>query len=156
MLDFVTMAWVVLLAGGGYTWGYFFLRYGWPKVRILDDQYKLGWSILLGSGYFIIAAALIALSTWGTQSLFSPFLSLGGLSLAGLPIAIVLLFAYRQFFTSRVVKVSVAKEVVEAHDTADRLVEKMSNSKGIVNEELTRKQLEEIKRALAKALEERD
>ena len=44
------------MAGGAGTWGYIFLRTGWPNIRPLEASYKNGWSIAFGISFSIIVA----------------------------------------------------------------------------------------------------
>ena len=65
------LALFILIAAGSPTLGYLFLRIGWPKIRVLEKEYKKGWSVIFGVA-FIIIVTLFAL-------LFSllPFFGLG-------------------------------------------------------------------------------
>ncbi len=108
------------LALGSMSIGYLLLRTGWPKVRILQKSYKLGWSIVLG-GLFSVFAIISSFA-----------ISLGGLSYEGLlfassgiflGIASLALTVRRKFFAGARMRVAVPKEVVGANIAATKVEE---------------------------------
>ena len=68
LVDFFFFVFIVL---GASSLGYFFLRIGWPKIRLLGKDYKEGWSVIFGASF--------ALSTTIFAFVFSflPFFGLG-------------------------------------------------------------------------------
>src|SRR3989344_4386079 len=70
-LELIVLAYFVI---GSYSLGYLLLRAAQPKVRILEENYRIGWSIIFGLFFSILwLAASIAL---GMQALFPVVLTI--------------------------------------------------------------------------------
>ncbi|MFH1587109.1 MAG: hypothetical protein ABID38_04590 [Candidatus Diapherotrites archaeon] len=112
----------ILLAGYVFfswtTIGYIFLRTGWPKIRVLPKEVRLGWALVITLALnitIIISSLLLAF--------LLPFTSFRGYLLLNLIVfsftGIAVLTARRKLFTGRTVSVSVPKSVGEKITTAE-------------------------------------
>ena len=62
--NIVDAALVAYLAFGAGTWGYIFLRTGWPNIRHLEASYRNGWSIAFGAAFAALMAVLAEASAF--------------------------------------------------------------------------------------------
>ncbi|VVB99334.1 Uncharacterised protein [uncultured archaeon] len=96
--------------------GYTFLRTGWPDIRQIGQEYKSGWSLLLGLG---TGAVIIALSAGAATVLQADFYESLPLALATfssiVPIlGIVMLTFRRKLSVAKKVRIAVPKRAVTA------------------------------------------
>jgi len=138
--------WLVLsyFALGSYSIGYLLLRTGWPKVRVLDESYRMGWSIIFGivfSALWIIAAFAI-----GLQEIFPVVLTIT------LIITLLILSARRKIMGYRTATVSMPKEKATQQALAEQSIKALSEDREfILNRQLNKEQIEKIRDALGKS-----
>ncbi len=105
---------VTYLALGSGTWGYIFLRTGWPNIRQLEPSYKKGWSLAFGIAF----ATLMALIAQAASYFYPGHGSVLELIFIGAPAVFIsasLVFSFkRKFLKKHRVTVSVPKRVVTA------------------------------------------
>ncbi len=137
------------LIGGSISFGYFFLRLGWSKIRILDRAYKIGWSVVLGVIFSIVVVViafvfgLLQISLFG----FRGFLFLG--AVVTLPIAAAVLTIRRKFFARKMVTVSIPKKVVGAGIASKKTIQKFEEKGLIKVAKLDKEKIEAMKKRLA-------
>ena len=61
VVDAAIVAYLVFGAG---TWGYIFLRTGWPNIRQLEQSYKKGWSIAFGISFAATMAVIVGAAAY--------------------------------------------------------------------------------------------
>ncbi|HLC92706.1 MAG TPA: hypothetical protein VJH23_03290 [archaeon] len=122
VVDAAIVAYLVFGAG---TWGYIFLRTGWPNIRQLEQSYKKGWSIAFGISFAATMAVIV-----GAAAYFMPqYGSVTELVLVGSPavfISGIIVFSFkRRFLRRHGLTVSVPKRVVVASIAARRAMERI-------------------------------
>ena len=128
---------------GSYSLGYLLLRTGWPKIRILDENYRIGWSIIFG-GLFSVLWALLAV-LFGFQNLFPIILTIT------LVITLILLSARRKCFSAKIGTVAIPKEKAAEQIVAEKSMQQLlSDKQFILNKNLTPEQVEKIRETLQK------
>ncbi len=109
------------LFGAG-TWGYIFLRTGWPNTRPLEISYKRGWSMVFGASFvlavFAITAAVSFFFPKFGNALQAAFYTIPAAFIAGL----LVFSARRVFLPKHKVRLGVPKRVVTAGIAARRAV----------------------------------
>lgn len=145
------------LLAGSVSFGYFFLRTGWHKVRILDSTYKLGWATVIGISFSIVIIlvsfvfGLIPFMFFG----FREFLFLTIIAL--LPVAIVVLTIRRKFFAKKTVSVAIPKKIVGARIASEKAILKLDLERGYVKvKELDKDRVKKIKEMLVKRKEKEE
>jgi len=110
---------------GSYSMGYFFLRSGWPKIRILEEPYRIGWSIGLGVLFMllVIGTTLYGDSIQGGQTPIEWIFSID--LIAAIGIATMMLFVRRKYIASKNIQVAVPKDYMTARIAAEKLTEKI-------------------------------
>lgn len=131
--------------------GYLFLRAGWPKIRILERQYKMGWSVILGA-LFTVAVIGSAFLLGFLKILPMPRRNFMFIALIGaFAVALSLLTLRRKFFAAGSVVVSVPKRVVGTKIVAEKVMEKIGVEKGFVSVgTLGEERVKELRGALGK------
>ncbi|HIH32997.1 MAG: hypothetical protein J4478_01170 [Candidatus Diapherotrites archaeon] len=139
-LELIVLAYFVI---GSYSLGYLLLRTAQPKVRILEENYRIGWSIIFGLFFSILwLATSIAL---GMQALFPVVLTIT------LIIALIALSLRRRFFASRKLNVAIPKERALAQIVSEKSVDQLlSDKQFILNKSLSSEQVEKIRESLKK------
>jgi len=131
--------------------GYVFLRLGWPSIRLLDKQYRIGWSIVLG----LVFTAIIVVSSLMFSLLpfmvfdFKEFLFLN--LIITFFVALTILTVKRKFFASNKVRVTVPGNLLGAKVAASKTIKKMELDKGFITAKpLGEQKLEFLKKSLGK------
>jgi len=140
---------------GSTSLGYMFLRLGWPRIRILDKQYRAGWSLILGVIFtsIIVVSSLIFSITPFLSFNFKEFLFLN-LSVTFF-IAVVVLTIKRKILVPRKATVTVPSELLRAKVAAAKAMTHIELSESLKEGVISVKPLEEQKiAALRKKLEE--
>lgn len=154
-MDLLVALVMVFTVAGSYSYGYLFLRSGWPKIRKLEEGYKIGWSIILGAIFSIIAITTTSIVYSLKLSEFSSLEFLTIVLAVMLAVILAFLSVRRKFFAKTKMQVSVPKEAVSADITAGKLVEKMASDRSfIVTKQLNEEKIKKIKEALKKSLKE--
>jgi len=126
---------------GSYSLGYLLLRTGWPRIRILDENYRIGWSVIFGVLFSILWVALAVL--FNMQALFPIVLTIT------LIIALILFSIRRRFFASKNITVAVPKEKAAAQVIAEKSIERfLADREFILNKSLSSEQIEKIQESL--------
>jgi membrane glycosyltransferase len=132
----------VYLIAGSYSLGYLMLRTGWPKIRVLEENYRIGWSVIFGVFFTILCInATIILSA---QKILPIVITIT------LIIALIILSMRRMLFaTSKTMTVSMPKEQAAAKIIAEKSSEQLlSDKQFILNKSLSSEQVEKIKESL--------
>lgn len=128
---------------GSYSLGYLLLRTGWPRIRILDENYRIGWSIIFGvvfSGFWLALAF-----GFGMQRLFPIILTITMI------IVIIVLSLRRKLIASENITVAVPKEKAAVQVVADKSIERfLADKEFILTKNLSQQQVEKIKQSLQK------
>jgi len=115
----------VFLFIGSTSIGYIFLRTGWPKVRILEKTYKIGWSMVFGAIFSLFSLILsLAFSLFTSLSASQTFLVIIIFSFF---LGIIILSLKRKYFLQRKTIISLPKEFVSVQMVQKKLSEKMKN-----------------------------
>jgi len=111
---------IILMFFGSASWGYIFLRIGWPNIRTLEIEYKSGASLIVGLIFSILTIGISLIA----QALKLTELSLTELLLLNTTIIFItgiLIFTFkRKFLGSKNVKVSIPKRVISANVIAKK------------------------------------
>lgn len=151
-LDFaVDLLFAMGLVAGSTSAGYLILRMGWPKVRILGQEYKSGWSLILGVVFSVLVVAISFLSSaLGILPMAvrqALFVSLIFSSL----LAAVLLTVRRKFIAGQRIIVSIPKKVLGTRIVAGKAMEKIEADRGFMRvERLEREKIESMRSALGR------
>jgi hypothetical protein len=108
---------------GSYATGYIYLRTGWPKIRTLEESYKIGWAIIIG--------VVNAIASIGIALLIQQLVSITLFS--ALLIAVAMLFTFatllltlrRKFIANKGVILRLPKEYVSTEFAKAELHEKV-------------------------------
>lgn len=129
---------------GAYSLGYLLLRTGWPKVRILDESYRMGWSIIFGTVFSALWMA--ATFVLGVQKIFPIVLTIT------LVTTLIVLSLRRRIAGYRTASVSVPKEKAAQQALAEQSIRALSEDRDfILNRQLNQEQVEKIKQALERS-----
>jgi len=111
---------IILMFFGSTSWGYIFLRIGWPNIRTLEIEYKSGASLIVGLIFSILTIGISLIA----QALKLTELSLTELLLINTTIifitGILIFTVKRKFLGSKNVKVSIPKRVISANVIAKK------------------------------------
>ena len=156
MMDALSIFWAILLVAGSPSLGYLILRSGWPKVRILDDETKTGWSILTGTTLTLLTI-LVSIIMDEIPSVEHFLLRIGivGLLLTG-AFVLAVRFVLAPALSTKRVLVSVPASTIPAQLTAEKLMEKVVSDQVILPKKQNEEKIEEIKAALERALKKRE
>ncbi len=145
VFEAIVMAYFIV---GSYSMGYFLLRTGWPKIRILEQEYKLGWSIVFGI-IFTVFAAIIGFAGMGAGIniiyLFGITTMLMFLAAAGF------LTLRRKYFASTRITIGVPKDALATGIIAEKSYQKAMSDKDLIfKKNLSNDKAEKIRQALEK------
>lgn len=155
-MDLVPIIVLAYFLIGSSSLGYFFLRNGWPRIRMLGEKYKAGWSMLLGL-LFTFLVGVVALVQQALGFMGMGFSKIFALDLAAAMAAIFLLLSIRRkYIASKKVTVSIPKEFASASIAAERATEKIFSDDSIFEkpDEEKQKMLQQIKKDIAREKEQ--
>lgn len=147
LIDLTSILYLLL---GSTSIGYLLIRTGWPGVRVLEHQYKVGSSIAAGIIFTILVSitALIFSIIFPTQLMFFYYIFFA-MAVAFFALFILMLLK-QKFVFKRTVKVSVPKEDIAAKIAAEAAVKRVIPEEQYISvrRELSQQQLDEIKKSL--------
>lgn len=145
LLDVLMFFYFIL---GSFSLGYFFLRIGWPKIRTLEKNYKKGWSVIFGAGFFILVAFLAFVlgffSPFGIN--YREFLFL--LIATSFLFSVAVLSAMRKYFKKSRVSVSVPGTILGAKIAAQKAQAKLERDPSLVIVGAQKEEIEKLKQTL--------
>ena len=142
LIGYVFFSWTTI--------GYVFLRTGWPKIRLLEKESRLGWALLL-----TVTLNLVMIISAFLFSVLLPFASFRTYLLMTLVafsfIGMAVLTVKRKVSSRRRVTVSVPASVVGAKIASDNAMAKFAQRPGhIVVSAKGSSKIDELKKSLAK------
>lgn len=119
------------LISGSFSIGSLFLRIGWPKVKIIDEEYRRGWALAIGLifSFAVIFGALLLWLLIGAYG-YAQYLLL--VLLAGFVAGVIITTAKRKFSSIPKVKVEIPKEKIASSAASEKAVEMLQENRKFI------------------------
>ena len=143
------IALALYLIMGSTSWGYVFLRAGWPRVRALKPEYRGGWSLVFGVifGAAIVTVSFIIFFLKLTPMTFTELVMVDTIVL--LSTGSIIFTVKRKLLGTKQSKFSVPKRAVTANIVAQKAFQKIPSDNYIKVSSMTPTKLSEAKEKLA-------
>ena len=119
------------LVAGSFSIGSLFLRIGWPKVKIIDEEYRRGWALAIGL-IFSFAVIFGSLFLWFAVQAYGYAQYLLLVLLAGFVTGIIITTAKRKLSSVQKVKVEIPKERIASSAASEKAVEMLQGDRKFI------------------------